>query len=208
MAVSVYIRSHLQRLIGASNNITALFSDTTRHSNYIKSRCYTTSIEEIKDVVQNSTKKSEKKISRAMLMYLQRTKEHDEFMKKEIVEYEIGKRHLANMMGEDPECFTQADIDRSIQYLFPSGLFEPKARPIMEHPEKIFPNRKAAEFDESGRPFHFMFYTSKPNYYEILYHIVNKIKFLNGIEDSLIRQGTLPMDKMYVKYIFNLHRIC
>lgn len=35
----------------------------------------------------------------------------DEFMKKEIVEYEIGKRHLANMMGEDPECFTQADID-------------------------------------------------------------------------------------------------
>lgn len=35
----------------------------------------------------------------------------DEFMKKEITEYEIGKRHLANMMGEDPECFTQADID-------------------------------------------------------------------------------------------------
>lgn len=32
-------------------------------------------------------------------------------MKKEIVEYEIGKRHLANMMGKDPECFTQADIN-------------------------------------------------------------------------------------------------
>lgn len=32
-------------------------------------------------------------------------------MKKEILEYEIGKRHLANMMGEDPEYFTQADID-------------------------------------------------------------------------------------------------
>lgn len=32
-------------------------------------------------------------------------------MKKEILEYEIGKRYLANMMGEDPECFTQADID-------------------------------------------------------------------------------------------------
>jgi len=40
---------------------------------------------------------------------------------------------------------------------------------MMEHPEKIFPNRKAAEFDESGRPFHSMFYTSKSNYYETLY---------------------------------------
>lgn len=131
-----------------------------------------------------------------MLMYLQRAKEHDEFMKKEIVEYEIGKRHLANMMGEDPECFTQEDVERSIQYLFPSGLFDPKARPMMEHPEKIFPSRKAAEFDETGRPFHFMFYTSKPNYYEILYNIMDKIKSLNDIEDSLIKQGTLPTDKV------------
>jgi len=32
-------------------------------------------------------------------------------MKKEILEYELGKRHLANMMGEDPECFTQADVN-------------------------------------------------------------------------------------------------
>jgi len=32
-------------------------------------------------------------------------------MKNKITEYEIGKRHLANMMGEDPECFTQADVD-------------------------------------------------------------------------------------------------
>jgi small subunit ribosomal protein S9 len=28
------------------------------------------------------------------------------------------------MMGEDPETFTQKDIDRAITYLFPSGLFE------------------------------------------------------------------------------------
>lgn len=39
----------------------------------------------------------------------------------------------------------------------------------MLHPEEIFPNRKAAEFDDSGRPFHSLFYTSKPNYYETLY---------------------------------------
>lgn len=35
----------------------------------------------------------------------------DELMNREIAEYEIGKRHLANMMGEDPETFTQEDID-------------------------------------------------------------------------------------------------
>lgn len=27
------------------------------------------------------------------------------------MEYEVGKRHLANMMGEDPDFFTQADIN-------------------------------------------------------------------------------------------------
>lgn len=32
-------------------------------------------------------------------------------MQQEIAEYEIGKRHLANMMGRDPETFTQDDID-------------------------------------------------------------------------------------------------
>jgi len=39
----------------------------------------------------------------------------------------------------------------------------------MRHPEEVFPHKKEAEFDETGRPFHFMFYTTKPNYYEILY---------------------------------------
>ncbi len=32
-------------------------------------------------------------------------------MSKEIAEYEIGKRHLANIMGVDPDNFTQEDID-------------------------------------------------------------------------------------------------
>ncbi|MGH0175681.1 UNVERIFIED_CONTAM: hypothetical protein FKN15_071100 [Acipenser sinensis] len=34
-----------------------------------------------------------------------------EFIKKQIEEFNIGKRHLANMMGEDPETFTQEGID-------------------------------------------------------------------------------------------------
>lgn len=37
----------------------------------------------------------------------------EEFIKKQIEEFNLGKRHLANMMGEDPETFTQEDIDVS-----------------------------------------------------------------------------------------------
>ncbi|KAL0099032.1 hypothetical protein PUN28_020227 [Cardiocondyla obscurior] len=201
MAVSTFIRcTHFRRLIGLSNNAVTFFSDTSQRllQNRVVTRSYTTPIEEIKDIdeINSDTKKMEKKISKAMLMYLQRAKEHDQFMKKEIAEYEIGKRYLANMMGEDPEYFTQTDIDKAIEYLFPSGLYDPKARPIMQHPETIFPNRKEAEFDETGRPFHSMFYTSKPNYYEALYNIVDKIKSLNDIEDSFIRQGNLHKDQI------------
>lgn len=36
-----------------------------------------------------------------------------DFIKKQIEEFNIGKRHLANMMGEDPETFTEEDIDVS-----------------------------------------------------------------------------------------------
>ncbi|KAM4602199.1 uncharacterized protein ACJ7VT_020174 [Polymixia lowei] len=34
-----------------------------------------------------------------------------EFIQQQVEEYNIGKRHLANMMGEDPENFTQEDVD-------------------------------------------------------------------------------------------------
>ena len=36
-------------------------------------------------------------------------------MKAEVAEYEIGKRHLANIMGVDAESFTQKDIDVSLE---------------------------------------------------------------------------------------------
>lgn len=48
-----------------------------------------------------------------MKAYLQRSREHEAFMSKERHEFQIGKRHLANMMGEDPETFTQEDINVS-----------------------------------------------------------------------------------------------
>lgn len=104
-----------------------------------------------------------------MKVYLERAREHEDFMKQQQHEFEIGKRHLANMMGEDPENFTQDDIDRAIEYLFPSGIFDPKARPLMKAPEEIFPKRKAAEFDESGRPHHSMFFTGRPNFFKLLF---------------------------------------
>lgn len=53
--------------------------------------------------------------------------------------------------------------------MFPSGLYDPKARPLMKPPNEVFPPKKDAEFDESGRPFHVFFYTGKPNFYLILH---------------------------------------
>lgn len=47
-----------------------------------------------------------------MKAYLERARDHDEFMKTQKHEFEIGKRHLANMMGEAPEAFeNQETID-------------------------------------------------------------------------------------------------
>ncbi|CAK1584428.1 unnamed protein product [Parnassius mnemosyne] len=133
-----------------------------------------------------------KKISKAMRAYLERAKEHDEFMKKQQFEFSIGKRHLANMMGEDPETFTQKDVDRAIEYLFPSGIYDPAARPLMKPPEEVFPARKAAEFDEAGRPHHFLFYTGKPNFFKLLYDAAENIQFLYKFEDKVIRKKETP----------------
>ena len=58
------------------------------------------------------------KVGKAMKAYLERAQEHDEFMKIQQLKYQIGKRHLANMMGEDPETFTQDHVDVSLLYKF------------------------------------------------------------------------------------------
>ncbi|KAI9531987.1 37S ribosomal protein S9, mitochondrial [Dissostichus eleginoides] len=112
-----------------------------------------------------------------------------EFIQKQVEEYNNGKRHLANMMGEDPEDFTQEDVDRSIAYLFPSGLFEKKARPLMKHPEEIFPRQKAVQWGEDGRPFHFLFYTGKQAYYSLMHNIYGKILEVEKHQDRLRQKG-------------------
>ncbi|XP_017081968.1 28S ribosomal protein S9, mitochondrial [Drosophila eugracilis] len=132
------------------------------------------------------------RVSKAMRAYLKRANEHDEFMKTQHLEFQVGKRHLANIMGADPETFTQEDIDEAISYLFPSGLYDKKARPAMKSPDVVFPARKAAEFDETGRPFHSMFYTGKPNFFQLLHDIVEETNKLADLEERMLRRGNKP----------------
>jgi len=46
-------------------------------------------------------------ISDAMNLYIKSINEQEQFIKDEIVGFERGKRHLANIMGVDPETMTQ-----------------------------------------------------------------------------------------------------
>lgn len=120
-------------------------------------------------------------ISKAMQSYIERAKAHSEFMNEQQEEFNLGRRHLANMMGKDPETFSQDDINEAIRYLFPSGLFQIKARTMMRPPEELYPKQKAAEFDASGRPHHAFFYTGRPNFFFMLHDMVNRISKLNVI---------------------------
>lgn len=135
-------------------------------------------------------------LSKAMKAYLKRSQKYEEFMKEETIAYETGKRHLANMMGKDPENFTQKDINESLKYLFPSGLYDPRARPMMKSPEKTFPIRKDSEFGPDGKPFNSFFYTKHPNYYKALHHIVDTLHHLDDLEDKYIAShGVLPLNE-------------
>ena len=136
-------------------------------------------------------KEKERGMSSAMKMYLQRKREHDLFISKERAEFEVGKQHLAAMMGLDAANMDQQDIDHSIEYLFPSGL-APEARPSMRPPEEVFPRQKDAEFDVEGRPFHPFFYTLKPHFQESVYRMREHLEAVTIFGDRLRRQGKGP----------------
>ncbi|XP_045126982.1 28S ribosomal protein S9, mitochondrial-like [Portunus trituberculatus] len=138
-------------------------------------------------VEESTTPPESGRMSKSMLAYQQRAEAHDKFMVEQVAEYEIGRRHLANMMGEDPETFTQEDINAAIQYLLPSGLFEPSARPSMKHPSEVFIKKKAAEFDASGRPFHTFFYTGYPAFYEALHELGKTMISLEQFANKMAR---------------------
>lgn len=125
------------------------------------------------------------------MSYLKRAREHKEFLLNETKEFERGKRHLANIMGIDSSSMTQKDIDDAISYLFPSALFEKQARPMMKHPDLLYKAQKEAQFDTEGRPHHFLFYTTRPNYYERLHTVQKYIRDLNEYEDEQLARGVL-----------------
>ena len=72
-----------------------------------------------------------------MKFYLKKKRENDLFIAKERSEFELGKKHLANMMGMTYEAMTQEDVDRAVSYLFPSGLTFKDARPHLKPPEEV-----------------------------------------------------------------------
>ncbi|XP_030057314.1 small ribosomal subunit protein uS9m isoform X2 [Microcaecilia unicolor] len=123
------------------------------------------------------------------------------FIKKQIEEFNVGKRHLANMMGEDPETFTQEDIDNAIKYIFPSGLFNTKARPLMKHPLDVFPKQKAIQWGEDGRPFHFLFYTGKQSYYSLMHDTYEKLLNIQKHEDHMRAKGVSSDNTVQINLI-------
>ena len=86
---------------------------------------------------EKTRNQSKKSMSSAMKHYLEKKRQHDVFIAKERSEFELGKKHLANIMGMNYDAMTQEDIDKAIEYLFPSGLYDPEARPKMKPPEEV-----------------------------------------------------------------------
>ncbi|XP_040574806.1 small ribosomal subunit protein uS9m [Lepeophtheirus salmonis] len=122
-------------------------------------------------------------ISSAMKYYLVKKRNHDAFIAGERESFERGKANLAKMMGIPIETLSQEEIDRAIEYLFPSGLHNPEARPILKPPEEIFPKEKDAEFDDEGRPFHSFFYCVSPNFVQTLHDLVGRLQLIQFLED-------------------------
>jgi len=139
---------------------------------------------------------------KAAASYLERVAAHQKFMEAKIAEFDISKRHLARMMGEDPDTFTQEDINRGIEYLLPSGLFQPMARPHMLPPEKVFAKKKDAQFDHTGRPYHNLFYTTLPNYYQTMHSVAETMKDLDRYEDGKIRDSSELIDRIQLDGFF------
>ncbi|KAK6170451.1 hypothetical protein SNE40_018840 [Patella caerulea] len=165
-----------------------------RHKNGVHTSCRLLA-DVIPETFEQKTENKAEKISKAMRLYMERAKNYNSMIDKEIDEYEVGKRHLANIMGEDPDSFNQDDIDRAIKYLLPSGLFEKRARPQMKHPYEVFPQRKEALFGKDGRPHHYQFYTGKPNYHGLLHDINMKYEHLNATETELYKNGKMAEEE-------------
>ncbi|VDO66318.1 unnamed protein product [Haemonchus placei] len=144
--------------------------------------------------------KSLKKIGRALETYIKLSKDHAAMMARERADFELGRRHLANMMNLDAHTMTQDDIDAAICYLFPSGLFDLKARPVMRPPDEIMPKFRSLSFDEEGRPKDSRFFTLHPKFYKLLSyaHLLMAFDYLislpsSAVEEKFIMQYREPL---------------
>lgn len=197
MMLRIVIKRNIFTIDLVNRGILSLhYVSSTRKSSKI-SQQLPDSIQILKPVQQSSSSAALKikTISKAMKAYLERAKKHEDFLKVKYEEFESGKLHLANMMGLDASTLTQDDIDRAIAYLLPSGLYEPKARPLMKSPIKLFPKEKAAQFDDSGRPFSPFFYTKYPNYFTTLHTLAKTFKELDEFEDKMLEKGIMEPPK-------------
>lgn len=138
------------------------------------------------DLVHSKTKQTKSEtISRAMQFYLKKLTESENVRNEKIKEYELGKQHLARMMGLDPDQMTDQDIKNSVAYLLPSGIFDTKARPFMKHPNEYFPRTELAAFSSNGRPIDSMFYTRAPKFHQLMHDMTKKFLDLNKLEDAM-----------------------
>ncbi|TKR64289.1 hypothetical protein L596_024851 [Steinernema carpocapsae] len=138
------------------------------------------------DIAAESSARRLKNIGKALESYLNRARDYEKMMSKERAAFDLGKRHLANMMGWDPNNVSQEDIDRAIEYLFPSGLTDPLARPVMKPPEEILPRFQRFSFDDEGRPLDPLFFTLKPRFYKLLSDIGVKTQRIVAHEHQLV----------------------
>ncbi|KAM7542552.1 hypothetical protein Aperf_G00000002049 [Anoplocephala perfoliata] len=104
-------------------------------------------------------------------------------LEEERIKYENGKKFLARLMGCDPSSFNQEQVDEAIRYLFPSGLQSKKAHPKLKPPEEVYPGKKKLQFGRTGRPFHDLYYTGKPAYFEVMHKASAQIEELNMLFD-------------------------
>ncbi|XP_034233573.1 28S ribosomal protein S9, mitochondrial [Thrips palmi] len=142
-----------------------------------------------KSITDNVSIRKRKTISKAMRSYIDRVKQFEEGTVQAKEEYETGRRFLANIMGEDPATFSAEDVNRAIEYLLPSGLFEKTARPEMLPPVEY---KQSAKFDNTGRPFHFLFYTGFPHTYELQHETVKRINKADALLDLIHKKGHTP----------------
>ncbi|VDK71066.1 unnamed protein product [Litomosoides sigmodontis] len=119
-----------------------------------------------------------KVISRALEAYLSDVRKQNKIMARERAEFELGKRYLANMLGLEASSITQDDIDKAIEYLFPSGLTSKLALPVMKPPEEILPVFRQIAFDDEGRPKDLLFFTLAPKFYRLLSTVGTKTEVL------------------------------